>query len=99
MSSSINEHVKSICEMAKMDARRLINNNLQTIASQWHINIQDLIDGVPVPKPNLSDKLDDVQKHNILCILDIDRTRNGIIEILVFNRNELKSMIDSVSTN
>ncbi len=33
-------------------------NNLQTIASQWHINIQDLIDGVPVPKPNLADKLD-----------------------------------------
>ncbi len=40
----------------------------QTIASQWHINIQDLIDGVPVCKPNLADKLDDVQKHNILCI-------------------------------
>ncbi len=47
--------------MAKMDARSLINNNLQTIASQWHINIQDLIDGVPVPKPKLADKLDDVQ--------------------------------------
>ncbi len=85
--------------MAKMDARSLINNILQTIASQWHINIQDLIDGVPVPKPNLADKLDDVQKHNILCILDIDGTRNGIIEIPSFNSNELKSMLDSVSTN
>ncbi len=44
---------------------------MQTIASQSHINIQDLIDGVLVPKPNLADKLDDVQKHNILCIFDI----------------------------
>ncbi len=51
--------------MAKMDVRSLINNNLQTIASQWHINIQDLIDDVPVPEPNLADKLDDLQKHNI----------------------------------
>ncbi len=42
-----------------MDARSLINNKLQTIASQWHI------DGVPVSKPNLTDKLDDVQKHDI----------------------------------
>ncbi len=40
-----------------------------------------MIDSVPVPKPNLADKLDDVQKHNILCILDIDGTRNGITEI------------------
>ncbi len=57
--------------MAKMDDRSLINNNLKTIVSQWHINIQDLIDGVPVCKPNLADKLDDVQKHNTLCILDL----------------------------
>ncbi len=64
-----------------MYAKSLIDNNLQTIASQWHINIQDLIDSVPVPKPNMADKLDDVQKHNILCILDIDGTRNRIIEI------------------
>ncbi len=84
--------------MAKMDDRSLINNNLKTIASQWHINIQDLIDGVPVPKPNLADKLDDVQNNNILCILDIDRTRNGITEIPGFNSNELKSMLDSAST-
>ncbi len=81
--------------MAKIDARSLINNNLQTVAYQWHITIQNLIDGVPVPKP---DKLDDVQKHNI-CILDIDGTRNGKIEIPGFNSNELKSMPDSVSTN
>ncbi len=79
-----------------MDARSLINNNLQTIASQWHINIQYLIDGVPVPRPNLVDKLDNVQKHNILCI---DGTRNGINEIPGFNSNELKRMLDSVSTN
>ncbi len=59
MSCSTNEHVKFISKMAKMDARSLINNNLQTIASQWHINIQDLIDVVPVSKPNLADKLDD----------------------------------------
>ncbi len=85
--------------MAKMDVRSLINNNLQTIASQWNINMQDLIDGVPVPKPNLADKLGDVQKHNILCILDIDGTRNGIIEIHGFNSNDLKNMLDSVSTN
>ncbi len=82
-----------------MDARSLINYNLQTIASQWHIHIQDLINSVPVPKANQADKLDDVQKHNILCILDIDGTRNGIIEIPGFNSNELKSMLDSVSTN
>ncbi len=50
MSCSTNEHVKCISKMAKIDARSLINNNLQTIARQWHINIQDLIDGVPVPK-------------------------------------------------
>ncbi len=50
MSCSTNEHVKFISKMAKMDARSLINNNLQTITSQWHINIQDSIDGVPVPK-------------------------------------------------
>ncbi len=75
MSCSTNEHVKFISNMAKMDVRSLINNNLQTIASQWHINIQDLIDVVPVSKPNLADKLD-VQKHNILCILDNDGTRN-----------------------
>ncbi len=74
MSCSTNGHVKFISKMTKMDAGNLINNNLQTIASQWHINIQNLIDGVPVPKPNLADKLDDVQKHNILCILDIDGT-------------------------
>ncbi len=78
-----------------MDARSLINNNLQTIASQWHIHIQDLINSVPVPKANQADKLDDVQKHNILCILDIDGTRNGIIEIPGFNSN----ILDSVSTN
>ncbi len=83
-----------------MDARSLINNNLQTIESQWHINIQDLMDGVLVPKTNLADKLDDVQQHNILCILDIDRTRNGLItEIPGFNSNKLKSMLNSVSTN
>ncbi len=82
-----------------MDAWSLINNDLQTIASQWHINIQDLTDGVPVPIPNLADKLDDVQKLNILCILDIDGPRNGIIEIPGFNSNELKRMLDSVSTN
>ncbi len=99
MSCVTNEHVKYICKMAKMDARCLINNNLQTIASQWHINIQDLVDGVPIPKFNLADKLDDVQKHNILCILDIDGTKNGITEIPGFNSNELKSMLDSVSTN
>ncbi len=58
-----------------------------------------MIDGVPVPKPNLADKLDDVQKHNIICILDIDRTRNRKNEIPGFNSNELKSMLDSVSTN
>ncbi len=63
------------------------------------INIQDLIDVVPVPKSNLADKLDDVQKHNILCILDIDGTRNGIIKIPGLNSYELKSMPDSVSTN
>ncbi len=50
-------------------------------------------------KPNLADKFDDVQKHNILCILDIDGARNGIIEIPGFNSKELKSMLDSVSTN
>ncbi len=93
------EHVKCISKMAKMDARSLINNNLQTVASQWHINIQDLIDGVPVTKPNLADKLDNVQKHHILCILFIDGTRNGITEIPDFNSNELKSMLDSVSSN
>ncbi len=85
-----------------MDARILINNNLQTIASQCHINIQHLIDGVSVSKSNLDDKLDDVQKHNVLCILDIDETRNGITEIPGFKSNELciyKSMLDSVSTN
>ncbi len=71
----------------------------QKTLSQWHVNIQDLIDGVPVPQPNMADKLDDVQKHNILSILDIDVTRNGIIEILGFNSNELKGMLDSVSTN
>ncbi len=99
MSCSTNEHVKFISTMAKMDARSCINNNLQTIANQWHINIQNLTNGVTVSKPNLADKLDDVQKHNILCILDIDRTRNGIIEIPHYNSNELKSMLDSVSTN
>ncbi len=99
MSCSTNEHVKFISEMDKMDTRSLINNNLQTIANQWHINIQNLTNGVPVSKPNLADKLDDVQKHNILCILDIYRTRNGIIEIPHYNSNELKSMLDSVSTN
>ncbi len=93
MSCSTNEHVKSISKMAKVDARSSINNNLQIIANQWHINIQDLIHGVPVPKPNLADKFHDVQKHNILCILDIDGTRNGLIEIPGFNSNELKSMI------
>ncbi len=99
MSCCTNEHAQFISKMVKMDARSLINNNLQTIASQRHINIQDLIDGIPVPKPNLADKLDDVQKHNILCILNIDGTRNGTIEIPGFNSNELKSMLDSVSTN
>ncbi len=64
-----------------MDIRSLINNNLQTIGSELHIIIQDLIDGVPVPKPNLADKWDDVQKHNILFILYFNGTRNGIIEI------------------
>ncbi len=54
---------------------------------------------VSVPTPNLADKLDDVQKHNILCILDIDGMRNGIIDIPGFNNNELKCMLDSVSTN
>ncbi len=39
MSCSTNEHVKFANKMTKMDARSLINNNLQTIASQWHINI------------------------------------------------------------
>ncbi len=58
--------MKYISKMDKMDARSVINNNLQTIANQRHINIQDLIDSVPVLKPNLADKLDDVQKHNIL---------------------------------
>ncbi len=82
-----------------MDARCLVNNNLQTIASHWHINIKDLTNDVPVSKPNVDDKLDDVQKHNILSILDIDGTRNGIIEIPGFNSNELKSMLDSLSTN
>ncbi len=99
MPCSTNEHVKFISKMAKMDGRSLINNNLQTIANQWHINIQDLIDGVPVPKSNLTDKLDDVQKHNILYILDIDATKNGIIEIPGFNSNELKRILDSISTN
>ncbi len=99
MSCGTNEHVKLISKMAKMDARSLINNKLQTIASQWHINIHDLMDGVLVPKPNLADKLYDVQKHNILCILNIHGTRNGITEIPGFNSNELKSMCDSVSTN
>ncbi len=99
MSCSTNEYVKFISKIATIDARSLINNNLKTIASQWHINIQDLIDGVPVPKPNLADKLDDVQKHIILCILDIDATRNGIIEIPGININELKHILDSVSTN
>ncbi len=55
MSCSTNEHVKFISKMAKMDVRCLINNNLK---SQWHINIQDLIDGDPVPKPNLADKME-----------------------------------------
>ncbi len=85
--------------MAKMDSRSLINNNLQTIASQWYMYKEDLIDSVPVPKPNLADKLDDVQKHNKLCILNIHGTRQGIIEIPGFNGNGLKSMIDCVSTN
>ncbi len=57
------------------------NDNLQTIASQRHLNIQDLIDGESIPKPNLADKFGDVQKHNILCILDTHGTRNGITEI------------------
>ncbi len=65
----------------------------------WHINRQDLIDGVPVPKPNLADKLDDVQNYNILCILDIDGTRNRLTEIAGFNSYELKSILDSASTN
>ncbi len=91
--------MKLISEKIKMDIRSLINNNLQTIASELHIIIQDLIDGVPVPKPNLADKWDDVQKHNILFILYFNGTRNGIIEIPGFNSNELKSMLDYVSTN
>ncbi len=78
---------------------RLLYEKIFDVANRWHINIQDLIDSVPVPKPNLADKLDGVQKHNILCILDIDVTRNGIIEIPGFKSNELKSMLDSVSTN
>ncbi len=45
------------------------------------------------------DKLDDVQKSNILCILAIDGTRNGITEIPGFNSNELKNMLDSLSTH
>ncbi len=48
---------------------------------------------------NLADKVDDVQKHNILCILDINVTRNRIKEISGFNSNKLQSMLDSVSTN
>ncbi len=58
MSCSINEHVKCNSKMAEMDARSLINNNLKTIVNRWHINIQDLIDGDPVPKPNLADKME-----------------------------------------
>ncbi len=49
----------------------------------------------PVTIPNLADKLDDVQMHNILSILNID----GINDIPGFNSNELKSMINCVSTN
>ncbi len=64
-----------------------------------YIYIHDLIDGVSVPKPNLADKLDDAQKHNILCILDIDGTKNAITAIPGFNSNELKIMLDSLSTN
>ncbi len=85
--------------MAKMDARILINDNLQTVANQWHISIQELIDGVPITKPNLADKLDDVQKHSILSILDIDGTRHGIINIHGFSSNELQSMLDSIPTH
>ncbi len=58
-----------------------------------------MIDGVSVPISNLADKLIDVEKHNILCILDIDGIRNGIIQIPGFNSNELKSVLDSVFTN
>ncbi len=53
---SANEHVNLISKIAKIDSRRLINNNLQTIASQWHIHILDLINGVAVATPNLADK-------------------------------------------
>ncbi len=84
-----------MCKMAKIDDRGLINNNLQTIASMRYINIHDLISSVPVPKPNIADKLDGVQKHNKLCILD----RNRVVEILDFNNNELKNMFDCVSTD
>ncbi len=49
-------------------------------------NIQDLTDGVPVTKPNLADKFDDVQKHNILCILDNDGARNGITAIPCYSQ-------------
>ncbi len=34
-----------------------------------------------------------------MYIIDIDGTRNGITEIPGFNSNELKSMLDYVSTN
>ncbi len=54
-----------------MDVTSFINNNLQTIASQWHVNIQDLLHCLPIPKHKLADKLEDVQKHNILFILDM----------------------------
>ncbi len=49
----------------------------------FFIDLRYLIDGMPVV-----DKLDDVQKHNILYILDIYWTGNEIIQISGCNSNE-----------
>ncbi len=55
-----------------MTTQSIMTYKLLQASDMW--NIQHLMDSIPVPKPNPVDTLDDVHKHNILCILDIDRT-------------------------
>jgi hypothetical protein len=99
MCQSKNEHVQFIANIAKTDARSIINQNLQTIANEWRVDIEHLIQGVPVVKPNIANSLDDTQKHSILCVLEVDSVRNGLVDIPGFNNTELQDIMEYVSMN
>ena len=99
MCNSNNQHVQLITNIARTDARSIINQNIQTIASVWRVNVDDLLNCMSINRPSHIEKLTDHQKHSLLCILEIDEARNGIIEIPGFNNSEMQDIYEYAATN